>query len=104
MAFKRRISGGKPGEIFYRPHGTFEVFQVIERHEGYKDNYGYSDPNADTIICWDFIAQKETKFDSRSIFADMYIWDMGGTSSAAGDLGFSDRHACIITRLFEELG
>lgn len=98
---KRKLRSGQPGEIFYKFFGDIEVVQVIDRIEGYRDDYNYSDVNADTIICYAFIAQKEVKFDSRSSFVDAYIWDQGGTSSA-NNLGFSDRHAHIILRLFEE--
>lgn len=102
MQRKLSDSRNKVGDIFYTPRPPFTIFQILKIEEGYKDKYGYSDENANTLTCWDFVDQQIIKMDSRSQMSELFIHDMGGSSTA--DVGFSDRHAHIIGKLFEEYG
>ncbi len=97
---QKRIVSGKPGEIFYKAIGNIEVLQIIDIKEGYVSG-SYKDENADTIHCWDFTNEKEINLDSRSVFAERFYWDMGDKYKD-DIIGFNDRRAHIIKRLFDE--
>lgn len=97
---QKRITSGKPGEIFYKAIGNIEVLQIIDITEGYGSG-SYKDENADTIRCWDFTNEKEINLNSRSVFAERFYWDMGD-NYIESTIGFNDRRAHIITRLFGE--
>lgn len=97
---QKTIKSGKPGEIFYKAIGNIEVLQIIEITEGYSSG-SYKDENANTIRCWDFTNEKEINLDSRSVFAERFYWDMGN-KYIEKTIGFNDRRAHIISRLFEE--
>lgn len=94
------IASGKPGEIFYKAIGNIEILQIIDIKDGYTYK-SYNDPNANTIHCWDFINQCEFDLDSRSVFAERFYWDQGNNYKD-DMIGFNDRRAHIITRLFGE--
>lgn len=97
---QKRIVSGKPGEIFYKAIDNIEVLQIIEITEGYGSGL-YRDINANTIRCWDFTNEKEINLDSRSVFAERFYWDMGN-EYIEKTIGFNDRRAHIIIRLFDE--
>ena len=85
----------KPGDIFYASESSkIDILQIIEIIEGYDDG-SQADENANTLVCWDFIAQEEIKIDSRFRITDMYYHDMDG-------LGDGYRRQYIISRFFED--
>lgn len=99
----KKLASSKPDEIYYTSVGKIEVIQVIEKYEGFKDEYGYEDPNGDTVEFYDFIRQKNGKINTRSVIAEKFQHDFNGKSPNI-NVGFSDRHAHIIKRVFSDHG
>jgi hypothetical protein len=68
----------KPGDLFvygYQdPAAKIEIVEFISRKEGYTDNYGYSDPNGDTIRIRSLTDGEYSDLNSRSRFTESFIW------------------------------
>ena len=69
---KSRLSGGKPGQVFFNTREGLVLLLLKNRTEGYVDEYGDKDPNGDTLHLENILTGEEFTINSRGRFAEIY--------------------------------
>lgn len=68
----KTLSGAKKGDLFYIKFPDLDIFEVLNVKEGYEDEYGYKDVNANSIYIKSIINGEESVIDSRSVFSSKF--------------------------------